>query len=436
MLDIEFIRKNRETVIRATKNKNLDVDIDRLIKLSLIRARLKRDIEEKRAAQHQIDKQIQAAGKPDRALIEQARKLKAEISQQKSKLEAIDPEYDSLLKSVPNIPTDDTPIGRSEDDNQVVEYWGEKRQFDFKPKNHWQLAQQRGWIDKERAAKVTGTRFAYILGDLAKLQMAIINFVFDRLTDQDALGAIVKEFDLDKDTSTKPFLPVLPPLMLKTEVFEAMDRLEPSDDRYKIEGDNLWLQGSAEHVLGPMHQGEIIDRDRLPLRYLGYATSFRREAGTYGKDMEGIIRMHQFDKLEMEIIAAPENGLSEHLFTIAVQEHLLRQLQLPYRKLLKCTADIGKPNARGVDLETWLPGQGRYRETHTADFMTDYQARRLMMRTRRQTGSETEYTHTIDATAFALGRTMVAIIENYQTDNGRVVIPDVLISYMGGVKEI
>jgi len=187
--------------------------------------------------------------------------------------------------------------------------------------------------------------------------------------------------------------------------------------------------------LGPMHSGEIIDEANLPIRYLGYATSFRKEAGTYGKDMEGIIRMHQFDKLELEIISTPETGLNEHKFCIAIQEYLMQQMELPYHKLLKCTADIGKPNARGVDLEVWLPGQDKYRETHTADYMDEYQARRLKTRVKRADGN-LELVHMNDATVFALGRLMVGIIENNQTKDKQVGIPKVLQPFFGGREQI
>jgi seryl-tRNA synthetase len=187
-------------------------------------------------------------------------------------------------------------------------------------------------------------------------------------------------------------------------------------------------------VLGSMHAGEIFEAADLPIRYLGYATSFRREAGTYGKDMEGILRMHQFDKLEMESFTTKEHGMNEHLFFVAIQEYLLTQLEVPYRVIQKCTADIGKPNARGIDMEAWLPGQQQYRETHTADYMTDYQARRLNTRVRRESG-ELELVHTNDATAFALGRAMIAIIENGQQADGTIKIPAALQPYLGG-KEI
>jgi seryl-tRNA synthetase len=260
------------------------------------------------------------------------------------------------------------------------------------------------------------------------LEQAIIQFVMNSLTDENVIKSIIKDAGLD--VPSKPFVPVLPPLMIKTGPYDQMDRLEPSDDRYKIEGEELWLQGSAEHVLGSMHAGEIFENDQLPLRYLGFATSFRKEAGTYGKDMEGIIRMHQFDKLEMESFTTAADSFNEHLLFVAIQEWLLQALELPYHVLQKCTVDIGKPNARGIDMEVWLPGQGKYRETHTADYMTDYQARRLNTRVRTESGLE--LIHTNDATAFALGRAMVAIIENYQTVEGDVRVPEVLKPYLGG----
>jgi len=322
---------------------------------------------------------------------------------------------------------DDVPVGVSEDDNQVVYQKGDKPRFDFEPKNHAELADQRGWLDKVRAAKVSGARFAYVKGDLVKLQFALINWITDILSDETVLKKIAEEAKLD--VKTTPFIPLLPPLMIKTDVYDAMDRLEPQDDRYKIEGEELWLQGSAEHVMGSMHLNETFSEEGLPLRYLGFATSFRKEAGTYGKDMEGLIRMHQFDKLEMESFTTAKDGLNEHLFMVAIQEYILSQLKLPYQKLQKCTFDIGKPNARGVDMEAWLPGQNKYRETHTADYMTDYQARRL--KTKVKTKNGTELVHTNDATALALGRGMVAIIENHQTGTGEVEIPEVLRPYLG-----
>jgi len=338
----------------------------------------------------------------------------------------------TLFKKVPNMAAADVPVGASEDENVVAKTVGTPTEFDFTPRHHADIANERGWLDKERAAKVAGSRFAYLKGDLVKLQFAIIQFVINSLSDETVIAKIAADAGID--TATTPFTPVLPPLMIRTELYDAMDRLEPRDDRYKLEDDDLWLQGSAEHVMGSMHAGEIIEEQHLPIRYLGYATSFRREAGTYGKDMEGILRMHQFDKLEMESFSTAENGLNEHFLMVAIQEYLLSQLELPYRVIQKCTADIGKPNARGIDMEAWLPGQLQYRETHTADYMTDYQSRRLNTRVRRESG-ELELVHTNDATAFALGRAMIAVIENGQDQAGNIRIPKVLQPYLGG-KEI
>jgi seryl-tRNA synthetase len=369
-------------------------------------------------------------GKPTPEAIADGKAVKEALAEIETTLRISEDAFLTLIKQVPNMAASDVPIGASEDENVVAKKVGEPTTFDFTPKNHAEIAEARGWLDKERAAKVAGSRFAYIKGDLVSLQLAIVQFVINTLGSKETIAAIAKNAGIE-GVSVRPFTPVLPPLMIRTELYDAMDRLEPRDDRYKLEGDDLWLQGSAEHVLGSMHADEVFEEADLPIRYLGYATSFRREAGTYGKDMEGILRMHQFDKLEMESFTTGEAGMNEHLLFVAIQEYLLTQLGLPYQVIQKCTADIGKPNARGIDMETWLPGQDKYRETHTADYMTDYQSRRLKTRVRRE-GGELELVHTNDATAFALGRIMIAIIENGQTENGEVRVPEVLRPYLGG----
>ena len=425
MLDINFIRANRQKVEDAIHNKVYDIDLDEILRLDDERKELSREIDALRQERNQISAQMKG-GKPDPKLIEQGKELKAQLAE-------IEKSYIDLLKQVPNVYEDDVPVGLTEDDNQVAEVCGEIPQIK-NPKNHYEIGQARGWIDKERASKVAGARFAYIKGDMVKLQMAIVNFVMNSLSDEATIKEIIKSRGLEGQVSEKPFTIVLPPLMLRTEMYDAMDRLEPREDRYKIEGEELWLQGSAEHVLGSMHAGEIFEEKEMPVRYLGYATSFRQEAGTYGKDMEGIIRMHQFDKLEMESFSTKETSRKEHEFFIAVQRWLVEQLELPYRVIRKCTFDIGKPDARGIDIEVWLPGQDKYRETHTADYMTDYQSRRLQTRVRRDNG-DLELVHTNDATAFALGRIMIAIIENYQNPDMTIRVPKVLQKYLDG-KEI
>ncbi len=429
---MQFVRDNPELVKEKSAQKGYTVDIDRLLELDKKRRELVGIIEEKRAHRNELSSAAKGS-RPTPQQIEQGKKLKDDIAKFEVDLQPVEAELVLLHKNVPNMPLDGVPIGASEDENVEIKVVGEVPQFDFQPKSHAELGELNGWIDKERAAKVAGARFAYLKGDLVKLQWALMQFGIDVLTDEDTLKKIAEDAGI-RGVSTKPFVPVLPPLMIQTELYDAMDRLQPSDDRYKIEGEELWLQGSAEHVLGSMHANEIFDEAELPIRYVGYATSFRREAGTYGKDTEGIIRMHQFDKLEMESFTTKENSLKEHLFMVAIQEYLVAQLGLPYHVLEKCTADIGKPNAKGVDIEVWMASQGKYRETHTADYMTDYQARRLKTRVRRASG-DIELVHTNDATAFAQ-RPLIAILENNQTLEGKVVVPEVLQKYLGGKQEL
>lgn len=426
MIDIQYIRDNPEIVKEKSEQKGYSVDVDEILKRDDSHRSLLSEVEALRKQRNELTAAAKGV-KPSEEQISRGKKIRTEIERIEAVLAETEQSFLELLKLVPNMPLDDVPVGKSEDENVVTKTVGEPTKFDFEPKNHAQIAEARGWLDKERAAKVTGSRFAYIKGDLVKLQFAIIQFIMDKLSDRDFLREVISENNLQ--VSDKPFVPILPPFMIRTELYDAMDRLEPRDDRYKIEDEDLWLQGSAEHVLGSMHSDEILNETELPLRYIGYATSFRREAGTYGKDMEGMFRMHQFDKLEMESLGLAEAGLQEHLFLVAIQEKIMQMLGIPYEVMNKCTADIGKPNARGVDINAWLPGQQKYRETHTADYMTDYQARRLKTRVRRSDGS-VELVHTNDATALPLSRGPIAILENYQTESGTVIVPDVLKSYL------
>lgn len=450
MLDIQFIRDNPELVTEKSTQKGYQTDVRQLLEIDGQRKTRMIQIDELRRRRNEQASQLKNQ-RPSDEQIAAGRQVKAELSQLEADLKLIDKQFDTLLKAIPNMPLEDVPVGASEDENVVAKQIGVKKEFDFTVKSHWELAEAKDLIDKERATKVAGSRFAYLKGGLVELQFAIIQFVLRTLADEQILQKLIDQNNLN--IPAKPFVPVLPPAMIKTPVYEAMDRLEPRDDRYRVgaDEDDLWLQGSAEHTLGSMYMGEIIPEDQLPIRYVGYLTSFRREAGTYGKDTEGIIRMHQFDKLEMEVFSTPETGLAEYKLLCALQEYLVQQLDLPYQVLQKCTADIGKPNACGVDIETWMPGQDKYRETHTADYMTDYQARRLKTRLRRvpkslnkvvavdeytPTNTAIELIHTNDATAFALGRIMVAIMENYQTASGDILIPEVLKPYLPGKTHI
>lgn len=433
MIDIKILRNNPEIVEKALHDKVVSwVDLNLVIELDKKRVEMKRTLDEIRAKRNELASQAKT-GKPTPEAIEEWKRLKDEIQNLEKDYEEVEGEFLTMFKKIPNIPTADTPVGLTEDENMVVKQWWKIREFDFPVKNHAEIAAMHDWIDKERAANISWARFAYLKWELVRLQFALIAWVMDTLWNSEVLAKIIKENNLN--VSNKPFTPVLPPYMIKTTPYDAMDRLEPREDRYKIEWEDLWLQGSAEHVLWSMYIWEIFEEKDMPIRYLGYATSFRWEAWTYWKDMEGIIRMHQFDKLEMESFSLAETAHDEHLLFSAIQEYLMQQLEIPYQKLQKCTFDIGKPNAKWSDIEAWLPGQNKYRETHTADYMTDYQSRRLQTRVRRGNW-DVELIHTNDATAFACGRILVAIMENYQQADWSVVVPEVLRSYIWWISSI
>lgn len=432
MLDIQFIRDNPEIVAEKSHQKGYEVNIGELLKLDGGRRESLQKIEDLRRQRNEHAASLKK-GKPSEEQLEQGRKLKVELSKFEAELNDTEAKLEPLLRSVPNMPLDEVPIGATEDENVIAKTVGEKPQFDFKPKSHWELAEARDWIDKERAAKIAGSRFAYLKGDLVRLQFAVIQFVLKTLGDEKVIEKVIKDNDLN--LVARPFSPVLPPAMLKTEPYVASARLNAEEVTYKLADDDLWLNASAEHTLCTMYWNEVLSEAETPIRYIGYSTSFRREAGTYGKDTEGIIRMHQFDKLEMEVFSSPETGADEHKLLVAIQEYLVQQLGLPYQLIQKCTADIGKPNASGYDVNCWFPGQDRYIETHTADYMTDYQARDLKIRIKSDAG-EIRFAHTNDATTFALGRILAAILENYQTGDGEVSIPEVLQGFMGGQSAI
>jgi seryl-tRNA synthetase len=380
MLDIQFIRDNPKEVALKSKQKGYKVDIDQLLALDKRRVEFTQELESVNQERNKLA-QLLKSQKPTDAQIESGKSLRTRQQALTKELDAVLAEYEPLLRAVPNMPLAGVPIGKTEDENVVARVVGVKSTFDFSPKQHYEIAEPRDWIDKERAAKISGSRFAYLKGSMVRLQFAVIQFVMTTLADESVIQKLIDENKLE--LIAKPFTPVLPPAMLRTEPYVASARLNAEEVTYKIEQDDLWLNASAEHTLCTMYWNEVLPEDMLPIRYLGYSTSFRREAGTYGKDTEGILRMHQFDKLEMEVFSTAETGHDEHRLLVAIQEYLMQQLEIPYQVLQKCTIDIGKPNATGIDIEAWLPGQDKYRETHTADYMTDYQARDLKIRVKR-----------------------------------------------------
>lgn len=420
MLDIKFVKENRELIENAIKNKcSKPVDITELISVYEKRQDLKRKLDE-------LNQKRNVAAQ-NRA-VDEGVALKKEVVGVEAELVEMEKKYMALMIALPNIPSADTPIGKDDSENKVLREVGEKPNFSFKPKEHWELGAELDLIETEKAGNISGPRFAYLKGDLALMQFALIQFVMSLLTNEEVLEKIKNDAGLD--ISTKPFTAMIPPVFIKPAVLNRMARLEPKEERYHTEADDLYLIGSAEHTLGPIHMDEIIPEEKLPIRYVGYSTSFRREAGASGKDTRGILRMHQFDKVEMETFCSPENCYKEQDFLVAIQEHIMTALGLPYRIIICCTGDMGDPDHRHLDLETWMPGQDKYRETHSADLMTTYQSRRLNTRYKKKDGKP-DFVHMNDATAIAIGRTLIGIMENYQQADGSIKVPEVLQKYLG-----
>lgn len=432
MIDIQIIRDNPDKVREKSLQKGYKIDVEALLKLDSVRRSLLTQIEDLRAQRNVLNDAMKG-GRPTEDQIAKGKELKDKLASLEVSFKQSDEEFWPALKAVPNMPLDTVPVGKSEDENVVAKTVGDIPIFGFTPKNHWEIAEAKGWLDKERGAKIAGNRFVYLKGNLVLLEFALWQYGFSVLTNPDTLQKIINKAGLT-NVPNKPFIPVLPPAMARTEVFQATGRLNKEEQTYHIEDEDLWLNASAEHTMAPMYMDEVLPEADLPIRLVGTTTAFRREAGTYGKDTEGFLRVHQFNKLEMESFTTAETSLDEHLFMVAIQEYLTGSLGLPYHVLEKCTADVGRPNAKGVDIETWLPGQGKYRETHTADYITDYQARPMKTRVRRTDGA-TELVHTNDATAYA-ERTLIAIIENYQTAEGDVIVPEVLRPFFGGRDKI
>lgn len=420
MLDAALIRQNPDLVREKIATKNVDPAlVDSFLDLDGRWRAATTELEGLRVRQKEL-----AAARD----IEGGKALKEQLRAKEEEERTLEAERLVVWRQVPNLPSDDTPVGKDDTENAVIRSWGEPTQLGFEPKDHLRLGETLGLIDTEKAAEVSGARFAYLKGAAVKLEFALVQLALQRLTDEAWLRSVADS--VAPGYHAAPFVPVVPPVMVRPEVFDEMARLEPRDERYYVPSDDLYLIGSAEHTLGPLHRNETVPAERLPLRYLGFSTAFRREAGSYGKDTRGILRVHQFDKLELESFTAPEDGLREQDFFVAIQERLMQELGIPYRVVMCCTGDQGDPDARHLDIEAWIPSQGTYRETHSADYMTDFQTRRLRTRLRRPDGS-TELVHTNDATAFAIGRTLIAIMENNQQEDGSIAIPEVLRAWVG-----
>ncbi|MFH0739690.1 MAG: serine--tRNA ligase [bacterium] len=412
MLDIKFIRENPEKVKLGAKNKGVEVDVDKLLELDKKRRETIAESEQLKAEQNRISA---TKGAPSPEVIEKAKDLKEKFQIQEIILKAIEEEFDALMRQIPNPAFDEVPVGKDDSENVVKEIGKikEKPKFDFKPKEHWEIGEALDIIDTKRAVKVAGSRFCYLKGGAAMLEFALMNFGLEKVI-------------------AKGFIPVIPPVMIKREMAKATGYFEQTDEKeaYYLPEDDMFLVGTSEQSLITMHAGEILEEKDLPLRYVGFSTCFRREAGSYGKDTNGILRVHQFDKLEMIVLCKPENSAKEHEQLLAIEKELMDGLGLHYQVIDICTGDLGMPAAKKYDIEVWMPGQDRYRETHSTSNCTDFQARRLNTRYKDSKTNKLEFIHTLNGTAFSM-RPIIAILENFQKKDGTVEVPEVLQKWTG-----
>lgn len=421
MLDIKFIREHPEFVQEKIRLKRSDIDIAHVLKIDQAYRDLLQTVESLRSERNKMAQERN---------VEEGRRVKELLDVKERELLPLKEELDRYLMLIPNLPDDDVPVGKDESENVELRKWGEPKQFDFEIKDHVDIGKALDIIDIEKAGVVTGSRFYYLKGDAVLLEFALLQFVMQALASTKVLTQSANY--VEADYPTKPFIPVLPPVMIRPETYMRMARLDPGqeEERYFLQRDNLYLIGSAEHTMGPLHMDETLRESQFPLRYVGFSSSFRRESGSYGKDVRGILRVHQFDKIEIESFTTPENGRKEQDFIVALQEYLMQQLYLPYRVMAVCTGDMGGPDARQIDIDTWIPSQNMYRETHSSDYVSDYQSRRLNTKVKRDDGAN-QLVHMNDATVFAIARTLIAILENYQNADGTVTVPEVLQPYIG-----
>ncbi|MCD6550400.1 serine--tRNA ligase [bacterium] len=415
MLDIKFIRENKDLVIEGCRHKNVEINIDYLLELDKKRRKLLTNLEKIRASKNKHSKKIVQAKsqKEKEKIIAEMRKIDTEEENLRKEFDKIDKDFRNLLLQVPNIPLESVPVGKDESENIVLREVGKKPEFKFPPKDYLDIAQKLDLIDIKRAAKVAGTRFGFLKREAALLEIALIKLAFDELTKEG-------------------FVPIITPVMMKPEMMQGMGYVERGrDEIYYIEKDNLYLAGTTEQVIGAMHANEVFKEEELPRRYVGFSSWFRREAGSYGKETWGIFRVHQFDGVEMFSFSHPDQSIKEHEFFLSLEERLMKLLKIPYRVVQICTGDLGDPAAAKYDIEAWMPSQGKWRETHSTSNCTDFQARRLNIRYKDKKENKLKFVHTLNGTAFAIGRIIIAIIENYQQEDGTVKVPEILKKYLG-----
>jgi seryl-tRNA synthetase len=421
MLDLKLLKDNPQVIEDMLKKRKLDFPVNELIALDKRRRELISEIQGINHIKNILTHSIAAKKKTNEKISQELEEMNVIrnkfVGLDEEKIN-IDSKFRHLIMLLPNIIHESVPFGDDETDNFIVKQQGIVKKLDFKPKDHVDIATSLDLIDIERAAKISGARFYFLKNELVMMNQALIHFALDFLL-------------------KKGYTPTQPPYMIKKEAMEGAIILGDFEDViYKVEGEDLYMLGTSEHAMASMHMNEILDGKQLPIKYAGISPCFRKEAGAHGKDMKGIFRVHQFEKVEQFIYSRPELSWKEHDDMLTVTEEFYEKLGIPYRVVLLCSAELGKVSAKTYDIEAWLPSQNAYREIGSCSNCTDYQARRLGIRFRDKTNEKTKLVHTLNSTLVATERTLVTILENYQTSKGTVEVPDILQKYMGYIKEI
>lgn len=410
MLDINRIRQNPQEIKDAALAKGVTIDTETLLKFDEQVQAIGREVQKLREERNAIAKSI--TGKPTPEQIESGKKVKEALDVKENALSEVETQLKQILLSIPNPSKPDVKVGKDDSENEVIKTVGEAPKFSFAPKDHLQLGEALGIIDVKQAAIVSGARFNYLKGDGALLENALRQFAFDTLV-------------------AEGFIPVTPPVLVKKEIMEGLGytAMGEQDNIFALDKDGFYLVGTSEQSVVPLHMNDVLQKKDLPRRYVSFSACFRREAGSYGKDTKGIFRVHQFNKVEMVSFVAEGDDDREHDYLLSIEEKFFNELKLPYQVLRICTGDLGFNAARKFDIEAWFPSQQKYREVTSTSTVTDFQSRRLNMR--YQDGDERKYLNVLNGTAFSMNRPIAAILENYQQEDGSVVVPDVLRKYMG-----
>jgi len=421
MLDPKLIKENPEVLREMLKARVVDFDLDALIESDQKRREFIIKTDELRKKKNKVALEIsqkKKVGEDASSILDEMKNVSSELTKLETEQEEIETRYSKLAFTIPNLIHKTVPVGVDETANKEIKKWGNIPEFDFKINDHIDISEKLGLVDLERAAKVAGSRFYYLKNDLVRLNQSLIHYALDFLSK--------KEYSL-----------VQPPYMINRQSMEGAVIADDFEEViYKVAEEDLYMIGTSEHAMAAMHSKEIIEGKDLPLRYAGVSPCFRKEAGAHGRDQKGIFRVHQFDKIEQFVFSRPEDSWKEHERMLAIAEEFYQKLEIPYKVVLLSTGDMGKVSAKTYDIEAWMAGQNAYREVVSCSNCLDYQARRLKIRFRDKTNDDTQYLHTLNSTLIATTRIMVSIMENFQTKDGHIKIPDVLQNYMGDQKEI